>query len=63
MKWGSDGAKLFFLLLHSCASYLFGWLPQDISNASSTPEAVAQYCDNAHEQGVTRSLLVLNHHR
>lgn len=46
-----------------CARYLFGWLSQDVPHPSSTPEAVTQYCDNAHEQGVTCSLLVLDHHR
>lgn len=51
------------LLLCSCTLYLFGWLPQDVPNTSSTPEAVTQYCDNAHEQWVTCPLLVLDHHR
>lgn len=52
-----------FILLCCCALYLFGWLPQNISYTSSTPESVTQYSDNAHEQGITRSLFVLYHHR
>lgn len=45
------------------AAYLLGRLPQDVPDTSAAPQAVTQHCDNAHEQRVTRPLLVLNHHR
>lgn len=48
--------------LRPCSLYLLGWFPQDVPNASSTPQAVTQHCDNAHEQGITYSLLVLDNH-
>lgn len=53
----------FFYRVVVLCSYLFGRLPQNITYTPSAPEAVTQYSDDAHEQGVTRSLFVLYHHR
>lgn len=48
-----------YLFIHLVLFYIFGRFSENISHSSSVPQAVIQHGDDAHQEGVARSLYVV----